>query len=123
MVSVRGIVVHSSLAADLEALLAAAEADGITLRGGGYRNPAQQRWLREQHCPDPEHSPASECHPPTARPGQSLHEDGLAIDFTLDGAVITSRSSPGFRWLDANAGRFGLKNLPSEPWHWSTTGG
>ena len=25
-------------------------------------------------------------------------------------------------WLDANAGRFGLVNLPSEPWHWSVNG-
>ena len=28
-----------------------------------------------------------------------------------------------FVWLAANAGRFGFSNLPSEPWHWSTTGG
>ena len=25
-------------------------------------------------------------------------------------------------WLAANAGSFGFRNLPSEPWHWSTNG-
>jgi len=24
--------------------------------------------------------------------------------------------------MAANAPRFGLRNLPSEPWHWSTNG-
>lgn len=122
MVSVRGIVVHRSIADDLEELLRAADADGVSFSGGGYRDSAQQQRLREQNCPDPDRSPASSCRPPTARPGQSMHEQGLAIDFTYGGRVISSRSSPGFRWLDANAGRFGLANLPSEPWHWSTNG-
>ncbi|MBI3257760.1 MAG: D-alanyl-D-alanine carboxypeptidase family protein, partial [Actinobacteria bacterium] len=96
--------------------------DGIVLGGGGYRSSSDQQRLREAHCPDPVSSPASSCSPPTARPGMSQHERGLAIDFTYDGGVITSRSNPGYRWLAANAGRFGMKNLPSEPWHWSTTG-
>lgn len=120
--NVGGIWVHESIAEDVAALLEAAEADGITFGGGGYRNPADQQRLREAHCPDPVNSPASSCHPPTARPGMSQHERGLAIDFTYNGGVITSRSNPGYRWLAENAGRFGLKNLPSEPWHWSTTG-
>ena len=122
MVSVRGIVVHNSIADNLESLLSAADADGMSFSGGGYRDPEQQRRLREQNCPDPDSSPASSCSPPTARPGQSMHEEGLAIDFTYQGRIISSRSSPGYQWLAANAGRFGLRNLPSEPWHWSTNG-
>jgi LAS superfamily LD-carboxypeptidase LdcB len=51
-----------------------------------------------------------------------MHEQGLAIDFTADGGIITSRSSPAYRWLQANASRYGLYNLPSEPWHWSVNG-
>ena len=31
--------------------------------------------------------PASACSPPTARPGTSMHEQGLAIDFTLPDLV------------------------------------
>ena len=65
--------------------------------------------------------PASQCHPPTARPGQSMHERGLAVDFTCNGGgVIGSHSSPCFQWLAANASGYGFYNLPSEPWHWST---
>jgi hypothetical protein len=47
-----------------------------------------------------------------------MHERGLAIDFRN----CNSRGSACYRWLAANASRFGLFNLPSEPWHWSTTG-
>ena len=50
-----------------------------------------------------------------------MHEQGLSIDFTQGGRTLT-RSSSGYQWLRANAGRFGLRNLPSEPWHWSTNG-
>ena len=120
--NVRGIWVHESIAGSLENLLAAAESDGIRYGGGGYRDSEDQRRLREANCPDPESSPASSCSPPTARPGQSMHERGLAIDFTYGGRIINSRSSPGYQWLDRNASRFGLRNLPSEPWHWSTNG-
>lgn len=126
IVSVRGINVHPSMAGQLEGLLAAADADGVALGGGGYRDPSAQVALRRAHCGSSdfetyEMSP-SQCSPPTARPGASMHERGLAVDFTYNGSLITSRSSPGFGWLAANAARFGLYNLPSEPWHWSTTG-
>ena len=59
----------------------------------------------------------SACSPPTARPGQSMHEVGLAIDFSNCGSGSTC-----FRWLRANAGGYGFINLPSEPWHWSVNG-
>jgi LAS superfamily LD-carboxypeptidase LdcB len=121
LVNVRGIVVDASIAPNLEALLVAAEKDGVILRGGGYRDPAAQRRLRRQNCPSA-NSPASACSPPTAKPGQSLHEQGLAIDFTYNGTTINSKSSPAFQWLAANAERFGFYNLPREPWHWSVNG-
>ena len=120
--TVRGITVHADIADELEALLEASDGAGLSLGGGGYRDSSQQQRLREQNCPDPESSPASSCRPPTARPGQSMHEQGLAIDFTNNGRLITSRSNPAFQWLANNAGRFGFRNLPEEPWHWSTNG-
>ncbi|HEV2809607.1 MAG TPA: M15 family metallopeptidase, partial [Acidimicrobiales bacterium] len=126
IISVRGIRVHTQLAAQLEALLAAAETDGIQLSGAGYRDPSAQVALRRAHCGSSDIAvydlPPSQCSPPTARPGASLHERGLAVDFTYNDELITSRSSPGFQWLAANAPRFGFYNLPSEPWHWSTSG-
>ena len=121
--TVGGITVASSIAGQLSSLLSASRSAGLSLGGGGYRDPAAQMALRQAHCPDPVNSPPSACSPPTARPGTSLHEQGLAVDFTNNGRLITSRSDPAFQWLAANAGSYGFYNLPSEPWHWSTTGG
>jgi peptidoglycan hydrolase CwlO-like protein len=126
IVSVRGIQVHRSIADQLAQLLAAADAAGISLSGGGYRDPAGQIAVRRANCGTSNYAvyqmPASSCRPPTARPGTSMHEQGLAIDFTHGGRIIGSRSSPAFQWLAANASRYGFYNLPSEPWHWSVNG-
>ena len=122
LATVRGIRVHTDIADELEAMLAAAEADGIVLGGGGYRDPLAQWQLRVRNCPDPTNSPASACSPPTARPGQSNHERGLAVDFTIDDTIITEQSQAAFVWLAARAAEFGFYNLPSEPWHWSVDG-
>ena len=126
VVSVGGIQVDATVAENLAALLAAASADGVRLGGGGFRDRAAQIDRRLDNCGPTDHDlyvkPASQCRPPTARPGHSMHERGLAVDFTYEGALIGSRSNPGYLWLDANAGRFGFLNLPSEPWHWSTNG-
>ena len=122
IVEVGGIQVHSSIAGNLQALLAAAAADGTPLSGSGFRDPSQQIALRRQNCGGSDYavynaSPSS-CSPPTARPGSSMHERGLAIDFRNCG----SHSTACYQWLAANASRFGFHNLPSEAWHWSTTG-
>lgn len=126
IVSVRGIQIHRSIAENLRGLLAAADSDGINLSGYGYRDSSRQVELRRQNCGSSnyavyEMSP-SQCSPPTARPGQSNHERGLAVDFTYGGSTIKSRSSPAFQWLRANAASYGFYNLPSEPWHWSVNG-
>jgi LAS superfamily LD-carboxypeptidase LdcB len=98
------------------------------LGGGGYRSSRSQVELRISHCGGYSsyaiyQRPASQCRPPTARPGQSMHERGLAIDFTCEGGgTIRSHSSPCYQWLAAHGADYGLSNLPSEPWHWSTNG-
>lgn len=126
VVSVYGIRVHTSIADDIKALIDAAAADGIVLSGWGWRDNATQIRLRREHCGTSEYAiyrmPSSQCRPPTARPGASQHERGLAVDFTYNGGSISNRNNAGFRWLEANAATYGLKNLASEPWHWSTTG-
>ncbi|MCU0311752.1 MAG: M15 family metallopeptidase [Acidimicrobiales bacterium] len=125
--TVGGITVNVAIADQLAGLLDAARADGIVLGGSGYRDINAQIQLRRQNCGTSDYAiwdmPPDQCSPPTARPGLSLHEQGLAVDFTANGRFITSRSDPGFVWLAANAGRFGFRNLPSEPWHWSLSGG
>jgi hypothetical protein len=123
---VYGIAIHKSIAANLEAMIEAAEADGIILRGAGWRDPSAQIRLRRAHCGTSDYAiweaPASSCRPPTARPGSSYHEQGLAIDFTENGRSINSPNSPAYLWLRRNAANYGFYNLPTERWHWSTTG-
>ena len=126
LTTVRGITVASSIAGNLERLLSAADSDGMHFGGTGYRSYEGQVAARRSHCGSSDYDvyskPASQCHPPTARPGQSMHEQGLAIDFTYNGSVIRGHDNAGFRWLRANAARFGFYNLPSEAWHWSVNG-
>ncbi len=124
--NVGGITVHVAVSHRLESLLAAARADGIVLKGWGYRSHQRQIELRRAHCgtshEDVWQKPSGRCSPPTAVPGRSMHELGLAVDFTWDGQGITSRRSPAYRWLASHAWLYGFANLPSEPWHWSLTG-
>ena len=120
------ITVAGTIADSVQSLLDAAFADGIVLCGGGYRDPEEQIELRMANCGTSEYAiyemPSSQCSPPTARPGTSLHEQGLAIDFTCNGGGALSSGSDCFSWLSANAATYGLYNLPSEPWHWSVNG-
>lgn len=124
LVEIPGIgLTSASWAGQVRSLLDAARRDGITLTGHSYRDRAAQVLLRRAHCGTSHYAvydmPASACRPPTARPGTSLHERGLAIDFHN----CSTRSTRCFQWLQANAARYGLFNLASEPWHWSSTGG
>ncbi len=120
------ITVASSIASNLQSLLNAANGDGISMCGGGYRSSQGQIETRRNNCGSSNYDiyekPPSQCSPPTARPGTSMHEQGLAVDFTHGGRVINSRSNPAFQWMDAHAGSYGFYNLPSEPWHWSSNG-
>jgi peptidoglycan hydrolase CwlO-like protein len=125
IVSVGGIRIHRSMASNLQNLLAAASADGINFGGGGYRDPSGQIAVRRNNCGSSPYAiydmPASSCSPPTARPGTSMHERGLAVDFTQGGSTL-NRGSSGFAWLKSNGASYGFFNLPSEPWHWSSNG-
>lgn len=96
-------------------MINAATAAGIELRGSAFVTYETQWAKRVNNCSDP--NVTSTCSPPTAAPGDSMHERGLAIDF-----VNVSANGPIFNWLSSNAGTYGIFNLPSEPWHWSTSG-
>lgn len=65
-------------------------------------------------------------YPRAARPGTSMHEWGLAIDFRCagrDGRVLPmAQNGACFNWMRQNAAKYGVYNLPSEPWHWSSNG-
>jgi LAS superfamily LD-carboxypeptidase LdcB len=116
-----GIIVNVSIVDQVRAMITAAAADGVHLSGGGYRDPQQQIALRQAHCGSSYYAiyqaPSSSCSPPTAIPGTSMHEQGLAIDFDN-----CSYGSTVYNWLSAHAASYGLYNLPGESWHWSTNG-
>ncbi len=70
----------------------------------------------------------------SAKANCSAHRTGLAFDFVLgngpgDALFSTTPANrlalsqtPVYRWLVANADRFGFVNYPYEPWHWEWTG-
>jgi hypothetical protein len=90
----------------------------------GYRDPAADdaRCAQEQNCQG------------LARAECSAHRTGLAVDLVLGvtpGFAVDSSDNinrlyqsrtPAYRWLVANAGRFGFVNYVFEPWHWEWTG-
>ena len=127
IVTVRSVFkVARQIAPKLEALLAAAEGDGIRLgHNSSFRTREEQIALRRKYCGPTDfdifEKPSSQCTPQVARPGTSNHEKGLAIDFSYNGTKM-GPDNPGFRWLAANAGCFDFYNLPGEPWHWSVDG-
>ncbi|MCR5874328.1 M15 family metallopeptidase [Phenylobacterium sp. J426] len=90
----------------------------------GYRSPAADaaRCATEGNCDG------------IARARCSPHRTGLAMDIYVgqapgygpDSSADPNRlfmsKTPTYRWLLANAGRFGFVNYPFEPWHWEWTG-
>lgn len=106
-------------ASRLQALIAAS---GGRLRpGSGLRSVEEQARLRIANgCPDVWTSPASSCRIPTAIPGRSNHNHGLAMDLAgPDGKTLRRDRHPeAFAWLQENMARFGLHlAVPGEDWH------
>lgn len=122
------IEVNIEIADQVVQLLDAAAADGIELCGSGWRPVEDQIRLRQVNgCPDIWTASASSCRVPTAIPGTSQHNFGLAIDFSYDGQTICfpNATCPGYApydWLVANAPLYGMHKLNSEAWHYSPSG-
>jgi LAS superfamily LD-carboxypeptidase LdcB len=47
---------------------------------------------------------------------------GFGPDSTDDANRLFISRGAAYRWMVANAGRFGFVNYPFEPWHWEWTG-
>ena len=132
--------IHPGIRDKTEALFSALNeqlGEGNEVSAGGWRSFHRQIELRfENECGNEDGvwkiSPiegiwgisASDCGIPTARPGHSNHEQGLAVDvYYVRANRSITRGDPAFRWLQANAKKYyGFKNLKSEPWHWSVNG-
>lgn len=120
------VEVAGAIAREIQGLLNAAYNEGVSsICGYGFRDPGDQVALRRQNCGSSDYAiyqaPASSCSPPTAVPGSSMHEQGLAIDFTSGSRTIGCSGSV-YSFLRNNAADYGLHNLPGECWHWSTNG-
>jgi hypothetical protein len=89
----------------------------------GFRGPAEEA----SRCADGGCNTVTRAH-------CSAHRTGLALDLYLphapgedptatdDGNRLAMVRSPEYRWLVANADRFGFLPYPYEPWHWEWTG-
>jgi hypothetical protein len=90
----------------------------------GYRSPAydEARCAHDSNCQG------------LVRAACSVHRTGLAVDVILDvapGFAVDSSADANrlamtrglaYRWLVANARRYGFVNYAFEPWHWEWTG-
>ena len=117
-------------AAQWQAMVAAAEADGITLLiVSGFRSYEYQAALIRKKINAGQ--VITDILEVNAAPGHSEHHTGLAVDIASPGSrPLTEEfeTSEAFRWLEANAGRFGFTmsfprdnpwGIIYEPWHWA----
>jgi len=123
-------------AAQFQAMVAAAQADGITLVPlSGFRSLADQKYLffevKAERGED-----TSQRAEVSAPPGYSEHHTGYAVDIGDGDRPATHlktsfESTPAFQWLQANAAHYSFelsfpRNNPQgvayEPWHWRFVG-
>ncbi len=121
-----GARVQSKLVPFAQKLLQEARTAGANLGiTSAYRSCAQQLALRTQACGIGTYNlyqkPSEQCNPPTEPPGESMHQEGLAIDFSCTGYSLFE-TSPCLTWLQNNGAKYHLYNHELEAWHWSTTG-
>lgn len=126
------LLLRPAALAAYERMLAAARAEEPAIKAqpalltlfSAYRSPAADaaRCALENNCQN------------LVRTTCSAHLTGLAIDLNLGAAPGFSPDSsddtnrrhiaegPAYRWLAANASRFGFTAYAFEPWHWEWTG-
>jgi hypothetical protein len=117
--------VNASIASQALAMIEAMRAEGLNPRGSSFRSYESQVAIRERNCPDPINSRSSDCSPPTATAGNSMHEVGLAIDFNdmcYPNSTCPAGRNDRYDWLVENAANHGFQKLSSEAWHWSVNG-
>lgn len=110
---VDGVPLTLRTASAFTAMQAAALADGIRLKlNSGFRTNAEQALLYAKYLLGGNLA---------AKPGYSNHQDGRSVDIDVGGNNPNSRE---YRWLAANARRFGFENdgknfSKPEYWHWT----
>jgi hypothetical protein len=109
--------VASIIYARLTAMLEAAKKDGVDIKiSSGFRSYERQAELYEANCG----SGSRTCNPPTAKPGTSNHETGIAVDFhSIDRYARNNVGNEKWYWLIDNSYDYGFFQLNVECWHWS----
>jgi len=119
-----------SAARQWHAMVEAAEADGVTmLIVSGFRSYEYQAALIRKKISAGQ--VITDILEVNAAPGHSEHHTGLAVDIATPGSrPLTEEfeNSVAFRWLEANAAKFGFTmsyprdnpwGIIYEPWHWA----
>jgi LAS superfamily LD-carboxypeptidase LdcB len=106
-----GKELRSDAAAAFNRMSAAARSAGVNLTvNSAFRTMEQQRALYQAYLNGTGNL--------AAKPGYSNHQGGIALDINVGGTGTAT-----YRWLAANASRFGFqRTVPSEPWHWEFRG-
>lgn len=124
---VDGKVLHVDCARAVVAMQRAAYQDGIrapllTVQSG-YRPAAVQARLFSRAVA--KYGSVKAARKWVAPPESSTHQTGCAVDLNLGVAMGTSpaqiaklSATPAYRWLQANASKFGFAPYSAEPWHW-----
>lgn len=120
-------VVNSRVSGPVQRMVRDMKAAGLTVSAfSSYRSMRHQQDL----CAADPRCKAHTYHY-LAEPGTSNHQMGLAIDFTMPmlksqgtscAAPATEPGNSVWRWLEANAARYGFKQYSAEPWHWEAAG-
>jgi hypothetical protein len=86
----------------------------------GYRSIAEQVYLYEQGLK--KYGPEL-VRKYVAKPGNSAHHTGFAVDINLgyptnSENIEAIRATRAYKFMQKEAAKYGLWELPSEPWHW-----
>lgn len=130
-----GLELRQEAATALEEMFAGAESDGLTLRlGSGYRSYSTQERLFNNYVARDGEEAANRY---SARPGQSEHQTGWAVDIS-DGSMNnwlknSFKNTPEGIWLSENSYKYGfvlryteekedITGYIYEPWHFRYIG-
>lgn len=109
-------IVNSLISQRTINMINAAKKEGVTLSGSGWRSYEQQQRAWNKCAPN--------CNGMVARPGDSNHERGIALDVrSKSSGEHLTKADAEYKWLVKNGAKYGYINYEKEAWHWSMSGG